>query len=40
MRVVLHEGTWTWMNYDECIIVDVPDDVDDIDEFLGNRIVT
>lgn len=36
MKVVWHEGTGTYMAWDECILVDVPDDIlgDDIEEWL------
>lgn len=34
MKVVWHEGTGTYMAFDDCIIVDVPDDVEDIESWL------
>jgi len=37
MKVVWHEGTGTFIALDECEIVDVPEWVEDIEDWLLNR---
>jgi hypothetical protein len=34
MKVVWHGGTGTFIALDECIIVDVPNDIEDIESWL------
>jgi len=33
-EVVWHPGTGTFMSMDECVIVEVPDNIDDVEQYL------
>lgn len=36
IKIVWHPGTKTYMALEECVIVDVPDGVEDIEEYLDS----
>ena len=37
-NVVYHPGTKTFMSMDECMIVDVPDHVEDVETYLEDLV--